>query len=148
MGKQMIVDINLASLKTTRPHEYAIRFFFGGLVTAAAGFIAMRYGPVMGGLFLAFPAIFPASATLIESHEKQAKQKAGHDGTNRGRIAAGIDATGTFLGALALLVFAFVLYRFLPSHNATLTLAAASLTWLILSILLWLLVKRRHFTRR
>jgi hypothetical protein len=144
----MIVDINLASLKITKPHEYAIRFFFGGLVTAAAGLIATRYGPVIGGLFLAFPAIFPASATLIESHEKQAKQKAGFDGTNRGRIAAGIDATGTFLGALALLLFAFVLYHFLPSHNPTMTLAAASLTWLILSILLWLLVKRRHLTRR
>jgi hypothetical protein len=144
----MIVDINLASIKTTKPHEYAIRFFFGGLVTAAAGFIAMRYGPVIGGLFLAFPAIFPASATLIESHEKQAKQRAGHDGTKRGRVAAGIDATGTFLGALALLLFAFVLYRFLPSHNPTLTLVTASLTWLILSILLWLLVKRRHFIRR
>jgi hypothetical protein len=144
----MIVDINLASLKITKPHEYAIRFFFGGLVTAAAGLIAMRYGPIIGGLFLAFPAIFPASATLIESHEKQAKQKAGYDGTSRGRIAAGIDATGTFLGALALLVFAFILYRFLPSHSPTLTLAAASLLWLILSILLWLLVKRGHFIRR
>lgn len=143
----MIAGINLASFKITKPHEYAIRFFFGGLVTAAAGLIATRYGPVIGGLFLAFPAIFPASATLIESHEKQTKRKAGYDGTNRGRIAAGIDATGTFLGALALLVFAFVLYRFLPSHNPTLTLAAASLAWLILSILLWLLVKRRHFTR-
>jgi hypothetical protein len=144
----MIVDINLASIKTTKLHEYAIRFFFGGLVTAAAGFIAMRYGPVIGGLFLAFPAIFPASATLIESHEKLAKQRAGYDGTKRGRIAAGIDATGTFLGALALLLFAFVLYRFLPSHNPTLTLVTASLTWLILSIFLWLLVKRRHFIRR
>ena len=144
----MIVEINLASIKTTKLHEYAIRFFFGGLVTAAAGFIAMRYGPVIGGLFLAFPAIFPASATLIESHEKQAKQRAGYDGTKRGRIAAGIDATGTFLGALALLLFAFVLYRFLPSHNPTLTLVTASLTWLILPIFLWLLVKRRHFIRR
>jgi hypothetical protein len=144
----MIVDINLASLKSTRPHEYAIRFFFGGLVTATAGLIAMRYGPVIGGLFLGFPAIFPASATLIENHEKQAKRKAGHDGTNRGRIAAGIDATGTFLGALALLVFAFILHRFLPSHNPTLTLAAASLAWFLLSISLWLLVKRRNIIRR
>lgn len=44
----MIADINFASLKSTRPHEYAIRFFFGGLVTAAAGLIAIRYGPVIG----------------------------------------------------------------------------------------------------
>jgi hypothetical protein len=143
----MIVDINLASLKTTRPHEYAIRFLFGGIVTAAAGLIAMHYGPVVGGLFLAFPAIFPASATLIESHEKQRKEKAGYDGTNRGRTAAGLDAAGTFLGALALLLFAFLLYRLLPSHNPVLTLIIASLTWLTLSILLWLLAKRRHIAR-
>jgi hypothetical protein len=32
------------------------------------GLIAARFGPVVGGLFLAFPAIFPASATLIEKH--------------------------------------------------------------------------------
>jgi hypothetical protein len=139
-----MIDVNLTSLKTTKPREYAIRFFFGGIVTAAAGLIAKRCGPVIGGLFLAFPAIFPASATLIESHEKQRKQKAGYDGTNRGRIAASIDAAGTFLGALALILFAVILYRFLPSHNSILTLAAASLAWLTLSILLWLLAKRRH----
>jgi Protein of unknown function (DUF3147) len=142
----MIVDVNFASLKSTKPHEYALRFVFGGIITAATGLIAMRYGPVIGGLFLAFPAIFPASATLIESHEKQRKQKAGYNGTNRGRTAAGIDAAGTFLGALALVLFAFILYRFLPSQNAILTLAAASLAWLTLSILLWLLAKRRHFS--
>jgi hypothetical protein len=141
---QMIVDIDLTSLKTTKPHEYALRFFFGGIITAAAGLIAMRYGPIIGGLFLAFPAIFPASATLIESHEKQRKQKAGYNGTSRGRIAASLDAAGTFLGALALCLFAFLLYRLLPTHNSALTLTTASLTWLTLSILLWLLAKRRH----
>jgi hypothetical protein len=142
----MIVDVNFASLKTTRPREYILRFFFGGLVTAAAGLIAKRYGPVIGGLFLAFPSIFPASTSLIESHEKQRKQKAGYDGTNRGRTAAGLDAAGTFLGALALSLFAFVLYRLLPGSNAILTLTIASLSWLTLSILLWLLAKRRHRT--
>lgn len=144
----MIVDINLASLKITRPHEYVIRFLFGGIITAAAGLIAMRYGPVLGGLFLAFPAIFPASATLIEGHEKKRKEKTGYDGTDRGRIAASLDAAGTFLGALALLLFAFLLYRLLPDHSPILTLAAASLAWLALSVLLWFLAKRRHLARR
>ncbi len=143
----MIVDINFASLKTTKPHEYAIRFLFGGLITAAAGLIARHYGPVIGGLFLAFPAIFPASATLIESHEKQCKRKAGYEGTNRARIAAGIDAAGTSLGALALAAFAFILYRLLPTCSSILTLTLASLSWLTLSIALWFLGKRRHFSR-
>jgi MFS family permease len=143
----MIVDVKLDSLQSTKPHEYTIRFFFGGIITAAAGVIAMRYGPVIGGLFLAFPAIFPASVTLIESHETKKKQDAGFDGTRRGRIAAGIEAAGTSLGAAALLLFAFILYRLLPSHNPALTLVAASLAWLTLATLLWLLVKRRHAHR-
>jgi hypothetical protein len=143
----MIVDINFASLKSTKPHEYALRFLFGGILTATAGLIAMRYGPVIGGLFLAFPAIFPASATLIESHEEQRKQRTGYDGTNRGRAAAGLDAAGSFLGALALLLFAFILHRFLPTHDPILTLTAASLAWLALSVILWLLAKRRNIIR-
>jgi hypothetical protein len=144
----MIINVNFDSLKSTKPHEYALRFLFGGIITAAAGLIAMHYGPVIGGLFLAFPAIFPASATLIESHEKQRKQKAGYDGTNRGRTAAGLDAAGTFLGALALCLFAFILYRFLPTQNPTHTLLIASLIWLTFSILLWWLAKQRLLHRR
>jgi hypothetical protein len=140
----MIVDINLASLKTTRPHQYAVRFFIGGIITAAAGYIAMRYGPVIGGLFLAFPAIFPASATLIESHEREKKHEAGLHGTARGRTAAGLDAAGTCLGAIALLLFAFLLYRLLPTHSPAVTLIGASVAWLALSILLWLVVRRLH----
>jgi hypothetical protein len=139
----MIVDVDFASLKSTKPHEYALRFLFGGIVTVTAGIIAKRFGPGIGGLFLAFPAIFPASATLIEDHEKQSKQEAGYDGTRRGRTAAGLDAAGTFLGALALLLFAFVIYRLLPSQAPLLTFAVASLAWLALSALLWFLAKSR-----
>jgi hypothetical protein len=40
----------------------------GGVVTVVAGLLAKHYGPVFGGLFLAFPAIFPASATLVDKH--------------------------------------------------------------------------------
>jgi Protein of unknown function (DUF3147) len=50
-----------------------VRFLFGGICTVGAGLIARRYGPGIGGLFLAFPAIFPASATLIQTHEKEKK---------------------------------------------------------------------------
>ena len=66
----MTIRIDLAGLRRTKWHEYAIRFLFGGLITATAGFIAQRWGAGIGGLFLAFPAIFPASATLIEKHKK------------------------------------------------------------------------------
>jgi hypothetical protein len=100
------IEANWATLKGTRPHEYAVRFFFGGLCTVAAGLIAKRFGPGVGGLFLAFPAIFPASANLVESHEKRRKAKIGSDGRNRGRMAASLDSQGASLGCLGLLAFA------------------------------------------
>jgi hypothetical protein len=67
------IEINWSSLKDTKPHEYAVQFLFGGFATVVAGLIARKYGRGIGGLFLAFPAIFPASATLIESREKKRK---------------------------------------------------------------------------
>jgi hypothetical protein len=73
----MKIEINIAALGRSKWYEYLVRFAFGGAVTAIAGMIAKRYGPGVGGLFLAFPAIFPATATLLEKHEKQKKERAG-----------------------------------------------------------------------
>ena len=139
---QMIVKIDLSSLKSTKPHEYAIRFLFGGLLTVLTGLIAKEYGPAIGGLFLAFPAIFPASVTLIEKHEKQRKRKAGYEGTNRSRSAASLESAGTSIGALALVFFAFILYRCLPVYSAWLILIIAGLAWLAFSSVLWFLRKK------
>jgi hypothetical protein len=139
---QMIVKIDLSSLKSTKPHEYAIRFLFGGLLTVLTGLIAKKYGPAIGGLFLAFPAIFPASVTLIEKHEKQRKRKAGYEGTNRGRSAASLESAGTSIGALALVFFAFILYRCLPVYSAWLILIIAGLAWFAFSSVLWFLRKK------
>ena len=69
----MSVSLKLASLTQGHWYEYPIRFVLGGAMTAMAGWIASKYGPVVGGLFLAFPAIFPASATLVEKHEREKK---------------------------------------------------------------------------
>jgi Protein of unknown function (DUF3147) len=73
----MIVQFKPSALRQTRWYEYLIRFGLGGAMTAVAGLIAARFGPVIGGLFLAFPAIFPASVTLIEKHVRERKEKAG-----------------------------------------------------------------------
>ena len=92
------------------------------MITAARGLIAKKFGPGVGGLFLAFPAIFPASATLIEKHEKQKKARAGLHGSARGRKAAAGDAAGAAIGSLGLLSFACLVQRLLPSHSAWLVL--------------------------
>lgn len=138
----MSIEIDLAPLKITKAHEYAIRFLFGGLVTATTGLIAKKYGPSIAGLFLAFPAIFPATATLIASHEKERKRKAGYNDVRRGRAVASVDASGTSLATLALAVFALIVWRFLPSHSSIPILTLAAITWITISILLWHLRRR------
>ena len=135
-------EFNFASLRETRPQDYIVRFVFGGLCTAIAGLIAKRYGPGIGGLFLAFPAIFPASATMIENNEKRRKAEIGVDGTLRGRLAASIDASGAVLGCFGLAAFALVVWQFLPRHGAVAVIGAAVLGWASLSYLLWTIRKR------
>ena len=102
----MTIKVDSSGLKQTKWHEYALRFVAGGVITVLAGMIARKWGPGIGGLFLAFPAIFPASATLIEKHERQRKQKKGLHGEERGADAAAIDALGAAMGSVGLVAFA------------------------------------------
>jgi hypothetical protein len=99
--------------------------------------IANKFGPGIGGLFLAFPAIFPASATLIEKHEKQKKEAEGLHGSQRGREAASIDAAGSAMGSVGLLVFASVVWQFVPRYNTWVVLTGATVAWLTVSVLIW-----------
>jgi hypothetical protein len=120
----------------TKWHEYVVRFLFGGCVTVLAGIVAHRFGPVFGGLFLAVPAIFPASATLIEKHEKRKENNPG-TGETIGQRKAGFDAEGAALGSVGLAVFGFVVWKFMPSQSAALVLLCATSSWLLVVILLW-----------
>lgn len=119
-----------------------VRFGFGGLITVAAGIIGKEFGPTVGGLFLAFPAIFPASATLIERHEQQRKQKMGLNGTIRARKAVALDAAGASMGSLALVCFAFTVEKAIGSWRPALAVIAATLSWVIVALLLWSLRKK------
>jgi Protein of unknown function (DUF3147) len=142
------IQVDLSALKETKPHQYAARFLFGGLCTVFAGLIAKRFGPGVGGLFLAFPAIFPAGASLIESHEKQRKAQIHSDGTNRGRVAASLDSAGASLGCIGLSGFAFVLWKGLDTHSAAITVSVAGTAWLLISYALWRIRANRILTFR
>jgi hypothetical protein len=133
----MRIGLDFSSLQRTRWRDYGLRFVFGGIVTASTGLIAKRYGPGVAGVFLAFPAIFPAGATLIEKHEKEKKRKVGLNGTQRGRAAASIDAAGAAMGTLGLIAFAMLVWRFLPSHSSLTILPGAGVAWLSISVLAW-----------
>jgi Protein of unknown function (DUF3147) len=131
------IGIDLSGLRKISWYEYAIRFIFGGLTTVAAGLIAHHYGPKVGGLFLAFPAIFPASATLVEKHEAQKKKRSGLSGVVRGCEAAALDAAGAALGCIGLVAFAIVVWQLLLSFSPAFVFAAATASWLAASVLGW-----------
>ncbi len=133
----MVVKLKPSALKRTRWYEVCMRIVFGGLATVATGMIAKSYGPVVGGLFLAFPAIFPASATLVEKHIREKRQRAGMDGVTRARDAVALEARGAAMGSMGLIAFAAVVWNFLPDGRAWLVLAAAGLAWLLTSISIW-----------
>ena len=119
----MKVQLNPGGLRKDTPKDYAIRFAFGGIITLITGVITMAYGPVVGGLFLGFPAILPASLTLVKKHE--------------GEEAAGEDAMGAIMGSGGLMAFGAVVWGLAVRLPAWLVLLCAGATWLIVSVVLW-----------
>jgi hypothetical protein len=137
----MLIKLNLSALAQGHWYEYLVRFGLGGLTTVLAGLIAAEWGPVVGGLFLAFPAIFPASATLVEKHEREKKEKANFRGARRGKEAAALEAIGAALGSLGLVAFGFLIWQMVHLTAAG-AFVAAMAAWLTVSIGAWITYRR------
>ena len=84
--------VETAKFRQIKGAELAVRFAFGAAVSVGAGVLGKAIGARFGGTFLAFPAILPASLTLIQNKE--------------GTRTADRNAVGAVLGGLALSVFA------------------------------------------
>jgi hypothetical protein len=132
----MIVKVSFSSLKDGHWYEYLIRFVLGGAATVLTGLISRYFGASVGGLFLALPAIFCASATLIEKHEERRKREAGLAGRRRGQEAAALDAGGAALGSIGMLAFALV-FSLLVERQAPLAFVAAMAAWAVVSVAAW-----------
>jgi hypothetical protein len=146
----MVIHARLSAIKGIKLHEWIIRFFFGGAICVIAGLIAQAYGPEMGGLFLAFPAIFLAGASLVEAHEKLHKKRIGADGTRRGRLLAALDALGAALGCVGLAGFAVVFWLWIPHSPIAVVFVLATLVWLTFAVGSWLVwrILKAHRTSR
>jgi hypothetical protein len=110
-------------LKKTHAWEYLVRFAFGGTISTVTGLIGHTWGPWIAGLFLAFPAILPASLTLVKQHD--------------GRSQAIDDARGARLSTWGLWAFAGVVIGLVGSSSPPFVLAAATLAWLAVALGLW-----------
>ncbi len=112
------VGFDWSKLFTTKPSEIAIRFVFGASIALVAAVVGAAFGPKAGGLFLAFPAVLPATLTLIEKKE--------------GTTKAWADASGGALGAIGLAAFALTAVLLLRWHPVA-ALLLALLSWVVVS---------------
>jgi len=122
--------LDIGALRKAKAWEYLLRFVFGGAVTLCAGLVARRWGPHVGGLFLEFPAIFPASLTLVKEHD--------------GRRKAAEDARGGRIGSLGLMAFACVVWLTARAWAPFAVLFVASVVWLVVDVMCWWLRYRHH----
>lgn len=116
--------LDFGQLSQTRWQDLAIRFGFGALVSVAAGVIAMYFGERVGGLLLAFPAILPATLTLIEKEEGE--KRSFHD------------LQGTVAGACGLVAFGVVGATTIGRLATPVALLASLLAWCIVAGILYL----------
>jgi hypothetical protein len=130
------IQLSTSSLSDGRWYEYLIRFELGGGATVLTGLISSAFGVSIGGLFLALPVIFCASATLIERHEIRRKRNAGGRGECRGRKAAALDAAGAALGSVAMVTFAMVFLAVSP-YGAVAAFLCSAVVWILTAVSLW-----------
>lgn len=110
-----------------KPGPLLLRFAAGAITSVVSGILALLFGPRIGGIPLAFPAVLVASLTLIEEQEDSEEARE--------------DSRGGMAGAAAMAVFGVVggvLFEVLPG-GVVLVLAAAA--WLLVAVglygLLW-----------
>jgi hypothetical protein len=51
------------------------------------------------------------------------------------------------MGSLGLLVFAVIIWQFLPAHSPWVVLSAATVAWSVISVFVWQIRKRARIVR-
>lgn len=122
-----LLGISGEDARNVPPRDLAIRFAFGAAISTVAALISIFTGLRVGGLLLAFPAILPATLTLIEKEESERK--------------AADDVLGSLLGAMGLASFAAAAWWLLPRAGAPLALLGAVVAWLVTAFATYFLLR-------
>ncbi len=122
----LIPSVDPSKVKSHRFGDYAVRFAFGAAIALVAGLVGMALGPKAGGVLLGFPAILPASLTLIEKKE--------------GKEEASIDSVGAILGATAMIAFAVLVSLTVTMWGPVVSVVVALMAWLAVAVGLYFLV--------
>jgi len=118
------IGTQVAKVGDLRIRELIVRFIFGAITSAVAGSLSILFSPIIGGVFLAFPAILAASLTLIAEEEDMEESRE--------------DARGAAVGALALGAFAGIGVLTFTMIAWPLALMAASASWALVALSLYL----------
>jgi hypothetical protein len=118
--------VQLAKLKEVEPGDLMVRFAFGASISVIAGVVSLVWNAKAGGMFLAFPAILPATLTLIE--KKESKRQAEEDDE------------GALLGSVAMFSFAATSVWVLAAFAAGTALAVATGAWAATAIALYVVM--------
>jgi uncharacterized membrane protein (GlpM family) len=120
-----LAQVDLSATRDMSAKDMAVRFAFGAGISVVAGLVGLAWGPGAGGLLLAFPAILPATLTLIEKKEDM---KHARD-----------DDSGATLGALALIGFAACGWQLISRHGTLIALISATSCWVVGAITMYLI---------
>src|SRR5215216_4428930 len=120
------IGTQVENVRDLRSRDLLVRFIFGAVTSAVAGSLSILFSPIVGGVFLAFPAILAASLTLIAEEEDM-------EGSRE-------DARGAAVGALALGAFAGIGVLTFTMVAWPLALMAASAGWALVALSLYLLL--------
>jgi hypothetical protein len=123
------IAIEPSRLRDLDVRALAVRFAFGFVISVTVGAVGLAAGDRVAGLFLAFPAILPASLTLI----------AGEDGEDKAKV----DAAGACFGAVGLTAYGSASW-FLLSRTAPVPAELGALiAWAVVAIGGYLAVRSR-----
>jgi ABC-type bacteriocin/lantibiotic exporter with double-glycine peptidase domain len=112
--------LDLGKALKADPRGMLVRFAAGMLTSIVAGTLTLAFGPRVGGIMLAFPAILVASLTLIY------RQEDAHEARE--------DARGAIAGGVALTVFAVVFTLLIGHTSGPLTLLIAAAAWVVVAL--------------
>lgn len=116
---------DLGELRKVKLDQLALRFAFGAAISVVAGLGGILLGSIVGGMLLAFPAIAPATLTLIEKEQ--------------GNAAAVHDVGGAVFGGAGLVAFALAGTYLFGRITAPVVLLTCLIAWTAVAVALYVL---------
>lgn len=133
MPREKLFGADLHEIRQTKRNDMLLRFAFGAAISIVAGVGALVLGSTVGGLLLAFPAILPATLTLLEK--------------DQGLDAAVYDVGGAVFGGAGLVAFALTASFSFGRLPVVAVLLVSLAAWTVVALALYVLRELQVLSR-